>query len=80
MQGSGRGPSVVVMTFSKGDEVSWNTPQGKTHGTVVEKKTKDFTLGTHDFKASADDPRYVVKSDKTGAEAAHTESALTKKS
>ena len=28
--------------FSMGDRVSWNTSQGRTHGTVVEKKTKDF--------------------------------------
>ena len=66
------------MTFSKGDAVRWNTPQGETHGTVVEKKTKDFQLDGQKFTASADEPAYVVESDKSGKQAAHKESALTK--
>ena len=32
------------MSFSKGDHVTWNTPQGETHGTVVEKRVKEFQL------------------------------------
>lgn len=65
------------MTFSKGDKVRWNTSQGETHGTVVEKKTKDFQLDGQKFTASADEPAYVVESDKSGKQAAHKESALT---
>ena len=67
------------MTLKKGDEVSWNTSQGQTHGTVVEKKTTDFTLDGNHFTASADEPKFVVESAKTGAHAAHAESALTKR-
>ena len=66
------------MSLSKGDKVSWNTPQGKTHGKIVEKKTKDFSLESNHFTASDDEPMFVVESDKTGKHAAHKESALSK--
>lgn len=65
---------------AKGDEVSWKTSQGTTHGTVVEKKTEDFQHDGQKFTASEDEPAYVVESAKTGATAAHKGSALTKKS
>lgn len=66
------------MTFSKGDQVSWNTPQGATRGTVVEKRTKDFQFAKQTFTASEDDPAYIVESESTGKQAAHKESALTR--
>lgn len=66
------------MSYSKGDRVSWKTPQGRTQGEVVEKKTKDFQHDGQQFTASDDDPAYVVKSDKSGSTAAHKESALNK--
>ncbi|CAN5861701.1 DUF2945 domain-containing protein [soil metagenome] len=62
----------------KGNKVSWETPQGATHGTVVEKRTSDFTFDGQQFRASSDDPRYIVESDKTGARAAHAGAALEK--
>jgi len=61
-----------------GDHVSWKTSQGQTEGKIVDRKTKDFQLDKQHFKASADEPKYIVESDKTGARAAHAESALTK--
>ena len=64
------------MTISKGDEVSWNTSQGKTHGTAVEKRTKQFTFDGQKFNASEDEPYWIVESAKTGARAAHKESSL----
>ncbi|MET0820588.1 MAG: DUF2945 domain-containing protein [Aeromicrobium sp.] len=60
-----------------GDKVSWDTPQGRTQGKIVEKKTKDFQLAKQHFTASDDEPKFVVESDKTGAKAAHAASALT---
>lgn len=60
-----------------GDKVSWGTSQGKTEGKVVERKTKDFQFDKQHFKASEDEPKFIVESDKTGAQAAHAESALT---
>ena len=66
------------MDFSKGDRVSWGTSQGRTQGTVVEKKTKDFTFDGQKFTASTDEPAFIVESEKTGAQAAHKGSALNK--
>jgi len=61
-----------------GDRVSWGTSQGKTEGKIVDRKTKDFQLAKQHFKASEDEPKFIVESDKTGAKAAHAKSALTK--
>ena len=59
-----------------GDRVSWDTPQGRTHGRIVDKKTKDFQLDGRQWRASEDEPKLVVESEKTGAKAAHEASAL----
>lgn len=66
------------MALSIGDHVSWNTSQGTTEGVVKEKRTKDFQFEKQKFTASEDEPMWIVESDKTGAQAAHKESALTK--
>ena len=67
------------MPLSKGTAVEWNTPQGITHGKIVEKKVTDFELDGQTHRASEDQPQYVVESAKTGARAAHKASALTEK-
>jgi hypothetical protein len=67
------------MAISKGDTVHWNTSQGQTTGKAVERKTSDFTFSGQNFKPTDDDPYWIVESSKTGAKAAHKESALTKK-
>lgn len=67
------------MAYSSGDGVSWNTSQGTTHGTVKKKRTSDFQFAGQQFRPTKDDPYYIVESDKTGAKAAHKESALTKR-
>ena len=59
-----------------GDEVTWNTPQGQTHGRVVERRTKDFQLAQQKFTASQDEPMFIVESAKSGRRAAHQENAL----
>ena len=56
--------------------MSWNTSQGRTHGKAVEKRVKEFTFADQKFKASDDEPYWIVESDKTGAKAAHKESSL----
>jgi len=61
----------------QGDQVSWNTPQGETTGRIVERRTSDFQLDGQQFRASDDEPAFIVESDKTGARAAHKESGLT---
>ena len=67
------------MTYQKGDKVSWKTSQGSTHGVVEEKKTKDFQFKDQEFTATADEPSYIVKSDKSGETAAHRGSALSRR-
>jgi hypothetical protein len=64
--------------LSKCDDVTWNTPQGETEGEVVERITSDTTIKDNDVKASEDNPKYIVESDKTGARAAHKPDALDK--
>jgi len=61
----------VMKMFKAGDRVSWDHSQGETKGKVVRKQTKPMKIKGHKVAASADNPEYVVKSDKTGALAAH---------
>jgi hypothetical protein len=70
----------VTKTFRAGDRVSWKTSQGQTHGKVVKKLTSDCTIESHQVRASAEDPQYLVESEKTGARAAHKPDALRKAS
>ena len=65
------------MALSKGTRVSWNTSQGTTHGKAVDKRTEPFQHDGQKFNASADDPYWIVESEKSGARAAHKESSLT---
>ncbi len=64
--------------FKQGDTVEWNTPQGKTRGTVKKKLTSPTQVGGQNINASEDDPRYLVESEKSGKEAAHKPDALSK--
>jgi DUF2945 family protein len=69
--------------LKKGDKVEWNTPQGKTTGTVKEKVTDTRRVGNPGqkgtkVKGSEDDPRYVVESEKSGKLAAHKPGSLDK--
>ena len=65
-------------SISKGDSVSWNTSQGRTHGHAVQKRVTPFQFDDQQFNASSDDPYWIVESAKTGARAAHKESSLQK--
>jgi hypothetical protein len=61
-----------------GDKVQWHSPQGTVQGTVKKKLTAPITIKGHEVAASPDHPEFLVVSDKTGAEAAHKATALTK--
>lgn len=65
-------------TFQAGEAVKWDHSQGTTKGKVVKKLTKPLKIKDHKVAASKDNPQYLVKSDKTGAEAAHKPSELKK--
>jgi hypothetical protein len=66
-------------TFKKGDKVEWDSSNGTTSGEVVKKETKTTHVKGHTAKATASDPQYRVKSEKTGKEAVHKPSELKKK-
>lgn len=66
--------------MKKGDMVTWNTPQGKTEGTVTKKITTDEKVAGHTVRASVKNPQYEVKSNKTGKKAAHKPNQLNKAS
>lgn len=67
-----------MATFSTGDGVTWKSHGGTATGKVVEVKTKDFRLDGQQFRASEDEPKYVVESESGSGRAAHNGSALTK--
>ena len=67
----------MAKTLKPGDKVKWGTSGGETHG-VVKKQTTPTKIKSHKVEASKSDPEYIVKSDKTGAKAAHKPDALKK--
>jgi Hypervirulence associated proteins TUDOR domain len=69
----------VSTHFSKGDKVQWESSQGAVEGTVEKKLTESTDIKKHHVNASKDDPQYLVKSDKTGKEAAHKPESLSKR-
>jgi hypothetical protein len=69
---------VAQEEFRQGNKVEWNTPQGKTRGTVKKKLTSDAEVGGQKINASEDDTRYLVESEKSGKEATHKADALSK--
>jgi hypothetical protein len=62
----------------KGDDVSWDTSQGKTEGRVVKKQISQTKIKGRKVKASAAEPQYIVESDKSGKRAAHKPDELRK--
>jgi hypothetical protein len=60
----------------RGDPVSWNTSQGRTRGRVVRKLVTPTAIDDYQVHASRARPQFLVRSDKTGEEAAHLPSAL----
>lgn len=64
--------------FSVGDHVSWNSEAGRVSGRIIRIYHQDFDYKGHRHRASADEPQYEIKSDKTDHVAAHKGSALKK--
>ena len=65
--------------FSKGDNVEWNTSQGKTTGKVIKKVTKPVKVGNYTAKASKENPEYEVETTKTHKVAVHKPEGLKKR-
>jgi len=70
--------SPMAKQLQSGDRVRWNTPQGKTTGVIQAQLTSETHISGQKVAASEDDPRYVVKSEKSGKAAAHKPDSLEK--
>jgi len=68
----------MKMKFKIGDHVTWNSEAGHVSGRIIKVHKKDFNYKGYTHHASADDPQYEIKSDKTDHVAAHKGSALKK--
>jgi len=69
----------VSKTLKPGDQVEWQTSQGKTTATVKKKLTSKTKIKTHVVAASKENPEYLVQSEKSGGLAAHKPAALKKR-
>jgi hypothetical protein len=68
----------MARKFKVGDHVSWNSEAGRVSGKITKVHSKDVDYQGYTHHASADDPQYEIKSDKTDHVALHKGSALTK--
>ncbi len=66
----------MARTFKVGDHVSWNSEAGRASGHISKVHKKDFDWKGYTHHASADDPQYEIRSDKTDHVAVHKGSAL----
>jgi len=66
----------MAKRFRIGDHVSWNSEAGRVPGAIIAVHAGAFGHKGHTHRASEDDPRYEIKSDKTGHVAADKASVL----
>ena len=66
----------MAKTFKVGDHVSWNSEAGYISGRIVKVHTKNVNYKGYIHHASADEPQYEIKSDKTDHIALHKAVAL----
>ena len=62
--------------FRRGDRVEWNFRGARVVGSVRRKLTSRTVLDGRVVAASRDDPRYLVRSEKTGKETTRRAKAL----
>ena len=68
----------MTTRFKVGDHVRWNSEAGHVSGTITQMHKRDTDYKGYIHHASADDPQYEIKSDKTDHVAMHKGSALHK--
>jgi hypothetical protein len=64
--------------FRRGDRVEWNFRGRKVVGKVRKRLTSRTEVAGQVVAASKDDPRYLVRSEKTGKETARRAESLTR--
>jgi hypothetical protein len=68
--------SIMKKRFKVGHHVSWNSEAGRVSGRIVKVHSEDVNFKGYVHHASADDPQYEIKSDRTDHIALHKGSAL----
>ncbi|MDR3388777.1 MAG: DUF2945 domain-containing protein [Rudaea sp.] len=71
-----RNHAIRKATFKVGDHVRWNSEAGHVTGRITRIHVDDFAYKGYTHHASADEPQYEIKSDKTAHIAAHKGAAL----
>ena len=66
----------MTQNFKRGDRVEWNFRGRTVRGKVLRRLTKRTEIGGQAVAATPDDPRYVVRSEKSGAETTRRAEAL----
>ncbi|GAQ89548.1 hypothetical protein KFL_005350030 [Klebsormidium nitens] len=64
--------------LQEGEKVAWKFGAGKAVGHVDHKLTEPTKVGSRTYKASEENPKYLVQSDKSGGKAAHNPDKLEK--
>ncbi len=64
--------------YKVGDDVHWDSSGGTSTGKVVEVATRSGKIKNSTYKASEDDPRYIVETEQ-GKRAAHRSEELRRK-
>jgi hypothetical protein len=68
----------MITQLKVGDRVRWNSEAGYVSGKIIKVHKKDTDYKGYTHHASADDPQYEIKSDKTDHIAMHKGRALHK--
>ncbi len=70
----------MTVKFKVGDHVTWNSEAGHVSGKIIKVHTKNADYKGYTHHATADEPQYEIKSDKSDHVAMHKGGALKKKS
>lgn len=63
-------------SFQVGDHVSWNSEAGRVRGRIIKVHLHDVEYKGYTHHASADEPQYEIRSDRTDHIALHKGKAL----
>jgi hypothetical protein len=68
----------MITQLKVGDRVRWNSEAGYVSGKIIKVHKKDTDYKGYTHHASADDPQYEIRSDKSDHVAMHKGGALHK--
>ncbi len=68
----------MTVKFKVGDHVTWNSEAGHVSGKIAKVHTRNVDYKGYTHHATADEPQYEIKSDKSDHIAMHKGAALKK--